>query len=84
VLDVNDGVMKLPNRTFCALCLELRGVVAAVHHCFEGANFGHRLGRLRSIFEALAVNAVQDCLAYKVVDVANTAKALCDLVLAVL
>ena len=58
VLDVNDGVMKLPNRTFCALCLKFRGIVATVYHYFEGADSNYRLGCLRSIFKALAINTV--------------------------
>jgi hypothetical protein len=46
VLDMYDGVVKLADRTFYALCLELGGIVAAIHHYFEGADFGHRLGSL--------------------------------------
>ena len=84
MLDVNDGAMKLPNRTFCALCLKFRGIVATVYHYFEGADSNYRLGCLRSIFKALAINTVQDSLTYKIVNVANIAKALYNLVLAVL
>ena len=81
MLNVNNGIIKLPNRTFHALYLKFRGIVAAVHYYFVGANSSYRLG---SIFKALAINAVQDYLIYKIVNVANIAKALYNLILVVL
>ena len=81
MLNVNNGIIKLPNRTFYALYLKFRGIVAAVHYYFEGANSSYRLG---SIFKALAINDVQDYIIYKIVNVANIAKALYNLILVVL
>ena len=49
MLNVNNGVIKLLNRTFCTLCLKFRGIVATVYYYFEGADSSYRLGRLRSV-----------------------------------